>query len=220
LKRRLYRAIVVGYFGWALLAGIVIDLCQQYAPDEIFEEEQIANDTINLEVFDIPRVSANLYEDRSVEIEEVVNVIEPYYDISNGYISEESLYTCCVYVGQQYDIDPILLMAFAKTESNYDIYAVGTSNDCGLCQIVPKWSKDRIAKLNITDIFDPIQNLTLCADILADYKQDRYGYDQRYVSMAYNMGCTKAKELYESGVVSSYAKHIQQNYDILRRKYE
>jgi soluble lytic murein transglycosylase-like protein len=227
LKRRLYRAIVVGYFGALLLAGGAYSLYQEYVPDEVFEEDVEEIEEVDDEKIDIPKVTLAMYEDRHVDIEETKNsdgVPNPYpyyYDISpEGYISEDSLRTCCIYIGQQFDVDPAILMAFAKTESNYDIYAVGSSNDSGLCQIVPEYNKDRMNKLGTTDIFDPIQNLSLCADLIKEFQDSSYGYDLRFVAMAYNMGKASAKELYAQGTISAYAKRIIKNYNKVRYLYE
>jgi soluble lytic murein transglycosylase-like protein len=211
--------IVVGYFGLGLLLGAAYNAVQEYEPDEIFEVREVIEEPkeIDIELNDISLVASSMHETE----EETVIESEPYYDISaDGTISEESLYTVARKVGSMYSIDPLWLMAIAKTESNYDIYAVGTSNDCGLCQIIPKWSQDKIDALGLTDIFDPTQNLTLCAEILTDLQTDAYGYDRRYVSMAYNMGRAKAKQLYQQGTISDYARRIETNYDILRRNYE
>jgi hypothetical protein len=228
VKRRLYRAIVVGYFGAALLAGTAYSLYQEYVPDEVFEEEtEEETEVINDEIIDIPRVMVSMYEDRHEEVDGgknsdgIPNPYPYYYDISSdGYITEDSLRTCCMYVGQQFDVDPAILMAFAKTESNYNVYAVGYSDDRGLCQIVPKYNKDRINKLGVTDIFDPIQNLSLCADLIREIQDSTYGYDLRFVAMSYNMGETRAKELYVQGTISKYARKIIKNYKKVRSLYE
>lgn len=226
MKRRLYRAIVVGYFGAALLAGGAYDLYQEYVPDEVFEEEtEQETEIINDEAIDIPKVMMSMYADRTYEDDGGKNgtgIPYPYYyDISSdGYITEDSLRTCCIYVGQQFDVDPAILMAFAKTESNYDIYAVGSSNDSGLCQVVPEYNKDRMTKLKTTDIFDPIQNLSLCADLISELQDSSYGYNLRFVAMAYNMGETTANELYAQGTISAYAKKIIKNYNKVRYLYE
>jgi soluble lytic murein transglycosylase-like protein len=172
---------------------------------------------VSIESIDIPIV-ASAYMDRIA-----ITDADPYsyhVDIQDGYITEDSLHSCAVYVGNQKDIDPVLLMAFAKTESNYKVNAVGADGDSGLCQIIPKWYQENISRLGVTDIFDPVQNLTLCADILTNLQSDSYGYDRRYVAMAYNMGQAKAKSLYSQGIISDYANRIDENYDILRRQYE
>lgn len=227
MKRRLYRAIVVGYFGAVLLAGGAYDLYQEYVPDEVFEEDVKETEEVDDETIDIPRVMSAMYWDRNEEADGgksgdgIPNPYPYYYDISSkGYISEDSLRTCCIYVGQQFDVDPAILMAFAKTESNYDIYAVGSSNDSGLCQVVPEYNKDRMNKLGTTNIFDPIQNLSLCADLIKELQGSTYGYDLRFVAMAYNMGKASAKGLYAQGTISAYAKRIIKNYNKVRYLYE
>jgi soluble lytic murein transglycosylase-like protein len=222
LIRRLYRTIVVGYFGLLLLGGSALQAYQEYEPDEVLEEEIIIDEVAEVsdELLDMPSIMASWYEERTIENEDLVVDDPYYYDISDGYISEDSLVSCCKYVGNEFGIDPALLMAFAKTESNYYVYAVGTCNDSGLCQIVPKYNRDRIERLGVNDIFDPIQNLSVCADLIKTLEKDAYGYDIRYIAMAYNMGQMNGKAAYEAGRISKYAQKIETNYYEVRYLYE
>ena len=36
-------------------------------------------------------------------------------------------------------------------------------------QIIPRWSYDRMARLGVTDIYDPASNILVGIDILAEY---------------------------------------------------
>lgn len=133
----------------------------------------------------------------------------PYYvDIVDGYITEDSLKTICEFVGDKYDISPKLLQALAYTESHYEVNATGYSNDCGLCQIIPKYSYDRMERLGVEDIYDPYSNVLVCADILNYHKNSKYGGDINFVLMAYNMGQAGAAKRYEAGYISDYAKKV------------
>ena len=135
---------------------------------------------------------------------------EPAYfvDIVDGYITEESIFSICKDVGNKYGIDPYILQSIAYTESRYYVRAAGSSNDTGLCQIVPKWNQDRIKRLGITDLYDPYSSILLCAEIMDELKGYEHGNDISYVLMAYNMGATGAKKKYESGYISDYAKKV------------
>ena len=134
---------------------------------------------------------------------------EPYFvDIVDGYITEESLRSICIYVGDLYDIPPNILHALAYVESRYNVNATGTSGDSGLCQIIPKWNRDRMKRLGVTDIYDPYSNVLVCADILKYNQSTKYGNDIRFMLMAYNMGVGGATKKYEAGIISNYANKV------------
>ena len=171
-------------------------------PVETVIVKEVKSKPIKLE---IEKVDAPIVSDPV----ESVKQEPPYFvDIINGYITEESIFSICNDVGSKYDIDPYILQSIAYTESGYYVKATGSSNDSGLCQVVPKWNYDRIERLGITDIYDPYSSILLCADILDELQGLRYGNDISYVLMAYNMGATGAKKPYEAGHISDYARKV------------
>lgn len=170
------------------------------------------NDTVDIVEANVDVVQAPMEPDEPIETEPVVEPEPPYYvDIVDGYITEDSIRSICEYVGAEYDISPNLLRALAWQESRYEVYATGSSGDKGLCQIVEKWHRDRIERLGVTDIYDPYGNILVCADILNELRNERYGYDYTYILMAYNMGSYAASQRYESGNTSQYALSILVN---------
>ena len=134
--------------------------------------------------------------------------VEPYVDVINGRITEDSLRSICEEIGPKYDISPNLLMAVAWVESSYRIDAVSHCNAQGLCQVMPRWHKDRMVKLGVTDLFDPYSSVLMCADILDNYRDCKYRNDPNWMLMAYNMGPSAALKPYENGHVSDYAKKV------------
>ena len=132
---------------------------------------------ITIEEYAAPLVTSPLEYSKNIIFEEPepepINE-EPYFvDIVDGYITEESLRSICIYVGDLYDIPPNILHALAYVESRYNVNATGASGDSGLCQIIPKWNRDRMKRLGVTDIYDPYSNVLVCADILK-YNQNIY----------------------------------------------
>lgn len=124
----------------------------------------------------------------------------------------ETYMDLCEEIGTEYRISPELLNALIEHESNFRPMQVGKDGDSGLCQIIPRCHRDRIKRLGVTDIFDPRQNITVCADLLLDLFEK---YEDPYlVLMAYNMGEKRALELYNQGIYSKYAQ------EILDRAYE
>ena len=62
-------------------------------------------------------------------------------------------------VAKEFDIERTLILSVVKKESHCSPTALGTSDDRGLMQVIPKWHHDRMDKLGVTDLFDPMQNL-------------------------------------------------------------
>lgn len=126
-------------------------------------------------------------------------------DIIDGYLTEESIYSICKYVGDIYDVSPYLLQAVAWSESRYRVEATSYCDAKGLCQIMEIWHEERMERLGVTDIYDPYSNVLVCADLISELRDYEHGYDMTYVLMAYNMGPGGAREAYEAGSISDYA---------------
>ena len=203
LKKKTIEVIMIALMGTVLyLASSTSELNSEPIVTAVVEE-MVEPDTPR------PTIVAN----KKIVVTQTVDVQPLYYiNVSDGYISEESLRSICEYVGNMYDIQPELLQAIAYTESHYYVYATGYSNDKGLCQIVDKWHRDRMVELEITDIYDPYSNVLLCADIINDLKSNVYGNDIRFLLMAYNMGENTAARHYAAGTISEYAQTVMTKY--------
>ena len=88
-------------------------------------------------------------------------------------------YACWAEIGQRYNINPYLLGAIAKTESNFKANAVrqnkNGTRDIGVMQINSLWLPE-LAKYGITEqhLFDPCVNIAVGAWILRQ-RQSTYG---------------------------------------------
>ena len=88
-------------------------------------------------------------------------------------------YACWAEIGQRYNINPYLLGAIAKTESNFKANAVrqnkNGTRDIGVMQINSLWLPE-LAKYGITEqhLFDPCVNIAVGAWILSQ-RQSTYG---------------------------------------------
>lgn len=90
-------------------------------------------------------------------------------------------------IAASYGLDPKIVRALIEVESGGDPYAVGDGGDSiGLGQIQPKWHGERMARLGVTDLYDPQQNVLVICDILAE-KLAEYGNLHDALS-AYNAG--------------------------------
>lgn len=121
--------------------------------------------------------------------------------------SNQTYIEYCEEIGEAYGICPELLQALIERESNYDPRAKSSCGAVGLCQIIPKYQKERMKRLGVTDLYDPYGNILVCADILYEFAQK---YDDLYlVLMCYNEGeYGNAKTKFERGEYSRYATYI------------
>lgn len=104
------------------------------------------------------------------------------------------LYNRCMEKGISFD----LMVALIDHESKFKKYAASPTGDHGLCQINLAANEDRIEKLGVYSLYDEYSNIDIAIDILSDL-YSRYE-DTGVVLMAYNMGETGARRLWEQGI--------------------
>lgn len=98
-----------------------------------------------------------------------------------------------------------ITMAIAYIESHYDTDLIGDDGQSfGMMQINTKWHTDRMERLGVTDLTDPVQ----CATVAIDYLREldsRYGFEPESdaILMAYNMGPTGARNAMNAGRTST-----------------
>ena len=129
---------------------------------------------------------------------------------SDVYVSEHTeLYEYVRTVSDEYGVDPAIVMAVIKKESNFNAGAVGDSGrSLGLMQVQPRWHGERMSKLGITDLLDPYQNVRVGIDYIAELMNK--GKSIEWVLMAYNGGPSYANELWSAGVISKYAYTVME----------
>lgn len=120
----------------------------------------------------------------------------------------------------EYGLDFPFVMSVIHHESSFKPNAISyNGSSVGLMQI-NKINHNWLSKeLGITDFFDPEQNVTAGLHILKDLFE-KYEIP-RLVLMAYNMGETGAKRLWNQGVYSTdYAEKIIRQADIYTKQIE
>ena len=103
-------------------------------------------------------------------------------------------------------IAPSLVKSVIWHESRYNPNATGTSGDLGLMQVITKWHKPRMAKLGVSNLYDPYGNILVGVDYLAEIQKSTN--DISLTLMTYNMGSKKAKSLHSQGTISKYALSV------------
>ena len=115
------------------------------------------------------------------------------------------------------EIDPFLIFAIAERESGLNPNAVGDNGaSIGLMQIQPRWSKERMKRLGVTDLGEPKGCVKVAIDILLEYKGK--DSDLYFVLMAYNGGIAYAKR--NINTPSDYAVRVSERAVELNRLYE
>lgn len=127
----------------------------------------------------------------TVQAQEIVEVPE---DVKE--ISEE--------LGEKYNICPELIQAICWQESRFQS-DVESGGCVGIMQVAPKWHKDRMDRLGVTDLTDVRQNMTVAVDYLSELLKD--GEDIEEPLMRYH-GESRIDEKLLAGEMSVYAESI------------
>ena len=105
--------------------------------------------------------------------------------------------------GEKWKVDPLLLLAIMKPESNYRQSARNKSGASGLMQVIPKWHREKIKGRNI---FNPKTNIDVAAQILNEY-----------LNLQGN-NLHKAIHRYSGGAGAHYKIKIRNTYKQLRQE--
>lgn len=90
---------------------------------------------------------------------------------------------------EQYALDPALLQAIIKVESNFNSDAVSSKGAIGLMQLMPMTA----AAFHVLDPFDPKDNIRAGAALLRGLL-DRFGGDLSLALAAYHVGETRVRQ--------------------------
>lgn len=108
------------------------------------------------------------------------------------------------------------VMAIANKESRFKTDAIGDNgNSIGLMQVQPRWHQERMDRLGVTDLKDPVQCATVAVDyiywiaerLIPEQPEDAYGTEM--LLMAYNQGWWGAEKSWNNGTTSTaYSREV------------
>lgn len=139
----------------------------------------------------------------------VKDKLEEYILASNLKVTKpeaKEIVTAIVKWSNEFKLDPKLMLAIARQESNFNKYAISTSGAYGIMQVIPVWHKQKIvdahALLGNPELFNINTNVYLGARVFSDCSK-------RFKST------TKALECYYGKADTGYAKQVLAHYKIL-----
>lgn len=99
-----------------------------------------------------------------------------------------------------------LVIAVIECESSGRPSVVSKAGAVGLMQIIPKWVKDRMSNLGVTDLYDPYSNILVGCDILSEHL-NTYDGNVYAALMRYN-GTKNPGDKAAAGNYSEYSKKV------------
>lgn len=154
-------------------------------------------------------VTEPVVEPETEPVTETVETENPnlvtYYDVPLSEDLQDHIFEMC----KKKNVDPIVIIAMIRRESNYKASNMGDGGDSyGLMQIQPKWHKKRMDKLGCTDLLDPYQNVTVGIDLFGDLLSTGKGVE--WALMAYNGGSSYANKKAANGEITKYVERVMQ----------
>ena len=188
------------------IQGLRVDLAAMEPIEiEITEASEASMEEADNDIEEVPEMPVESPTEAITEENVEEPVVEEktitYFDIPLSEDLQDHLLKVC----EDYNVPPELVVGLIDKESEFSPNEE-YGGALGLMQVMPKWHRDRMARLGCTDLFDPYQNITVGVDYLAELLGRGKGVE--WALMAYNGGPAYANEMAADGEVSSYASII------------
>lgn len=193
-RRELTYIAVMALLAIAVSIGLTRSVMRDDKEFEEYEQQEQDTEPDKYAVFDTMSADWGGEEDGFVFYE-----IPEEYSRTGGYFPEKmQVYTYCVC--KQYGVRYDLVVALIEKESGYKFDKVGDDgHSIGYMQIYEECHRDRMERLNVTDLTNPYQNVLVGIDYLSELIE-RYGTIQDALA-AYNYGEQGAKQhLWKNGI--------------------
>lgn len=140
---------------------------------------------------------------------------------------------------KEYNVDPILVFAIIKAESNFNPNVVSSSNAMGLMQVMEPTAEEIARKLEINfiegkSLYNPELNIQLGTKYFSNLMKE-YNNNYLLALTAYNAGIGNVKRWIEQGIIkedgsdienipfketNNYVRKIIRDYKIYRELYK
>lgn len=161
------------------------------------------------EANDIEKETSQIKSEEECEIDQFVYYTVPQEYAMNGGEFPEELQEFTQDLCKERNLSYPLVLALIERETGYKNVDPNGCGSTGYMQIIPKWHEDRMEKFGVTDLLEPKGNISVGIDYLTELLK-KY-HEVNLALMAYNMGESGAKKLWEDGIYSSdYADYIMQ----------
>lgn len=208
-------ALLVGLIGFGMH---VLAYEQHEEPIDIYVEDTTGVPIETFEETAVEETTEEPMEEPSTSIAEPIET-EPvvpavrYFDVPLSEDLQNHIFAVCEARG----VDPLLVVAMAKKESEFKYWEIGDNgNAFGLLQIWPYWHGARMERLGCPDLLDPYQNVIVGVDILAELFST--GRSLEWVLMTYNGGYAHANNHIANGTISYYAATVKNYMNTIERK--
>lgn len=132
---------------------------------------------------------------------------------STGESSPQTINPFIQIAATEHGVDPLLIKAIIKTESNFDPAAVSPKGAQGLMQLMPATAKG----LQVDNPFDPQENIIGGTKYLRSLL-DNYGWDLELSLAAYNAGPGNVKKgIPDIAETKVYVTKVLDNYQAYRK---
>lgn len=140
-------------------------------------------------------------------------------EIDTGIPLPYTIQVYCWEMQQEYNVSATLLMGIVYNESRGKADAKNGVYK-GLTQINPRYFKRQMEELEVTDLFDPVQNLRVCALTLKEWFE-KYGDEDVYLILeCWSEGDSNAIKDHNPLKPSAYAKRIVKYQDEFTPKWD
>jgi soluble lytic murein transglycosylase-like protein len=138
---------------------------------------------------------------------------KPDYDGAHHQYSKQEIHRAIVWYVKKYRLDPALLRAVIKAESDFRQHAVSHKGAVGLMQLMPATA----ARLRVSDAYDSMQNIRGGAKQLR-HLLNLYQGDLPLALAAYNAGVHRVKghKVPRIRETHSYVKKVLRYYEVFR----
>ena len=109
----------------------------------------------------------------------------------------------------QYGVDSSVIFSVMYHESHFNAGATSGSGAQGLMQIIPRYSASRMAKLGVTNLYDPASNILVGIDLLAEYYHTYGSWNQALT--AYRTGNAGNDSAYAATIPDCLLRIIMNN---------